>query len=235
MLCWMKKKGTLARLSLARGYVRFASRLATSALQSSSSPRERKKRGRFFSHCFSAQTRAFWNMRNHGPGPSADKPESAGNQGICHPKNARSGCGIIARCRPSFEHKPATPIGEPLGFRGYASVASPLESTYLMGAHPLSTTGAIREASGNFTLPSPCAIQTPSFEPCMPWSITAGVFSSMPTVTQRLSNLPESLWMKRGCSASGSDSRPSSAGTKPSSAISWHPLHTPSEKVSGRS
>ena len=80
-----------------------------------------------------------------------------------------------------------------MGLRGYASVAAPSASTYLMGAHPLATTGASRSASGNFTFPSPCAIQTPMREPCMPSSITAGVFSSMPTVTQRLSNLPESL------------------------------------------
>ena len=53
----------------------------------------------------------------------------------------------------------------------------------------------------------------------------------------RDSNLPDALCTNRGCSAGGSapsDTRCGN-GTHPSNAISWHPLHMPREKVSGRS
>lgn len=49
------------------------------------------------------------------------------------------------------------------------------------------------------------------------------------TVAQRHSKRPEVLCTKRGCSTSCREP----PGTHPSSAMSWHPLHTPRLKVSG--
>lgn len=43
----------------------------------------------------------------------------------------RSGCGMIARWRPFAEVSAAMPSGEPLGLKGYTSVASPEASVYL--------------------------------------------------------------------------------------------------------
>ena len=76
---------------------------------------------------------------------------------------------------------------------------------------------------------------------------------SMRTVAQRHSNLPLALCTKRGCrvssrnagccaawlllpfaAAAGADvAATAPPGTQPSSAMSWHPLHTPRLKVSG--
>ena len=129
-------------------------------------------------------------------------------------------------------HKPAMPCGEPLGLSGYCVVGSPAWSTYRTHAWPDFKMSGTRDSSGNLTLPSPCATQMPMREPCMPWSMTAGVFSSMPTVVHLDSKRPESLWMKRGCSTSTVAPSPPSAGTNPRSAMSWHPLQMPSENVS---
>ena len=63
-------------------------------------------------------------------------PASAGAHGICQPRYARSGCGIIARCLPVASHKPAMPCGEPLGLSGYCVVGSPAWSTYRTHAWP---------------------------------------------------------------------------------------------------
>ena len=63
----------------------------------------------------------------------------------------------------------------------------------------------------------------------MPRSMMAGL-STIFTVAQRDSNLSEVLRMNLGCRVSGIPIH----GTQPSSAISWQPLHTPSEKVSAR-
>ncbi|KAF3835028.1 hypothetical protein F7725_027586 [Dissostichus mawsoni] len=64
---------------------------------------------------------AFLNMRSHGEGVR-EGLKSLGAQGHCHPRVQRSGWGIMARCLPSLEQSPATPRGEPFGFRGYSSV-----------------------------------------------------------------------------------------------------------------
>lgn len=46
-----------------------------------------------------------------------------------HSTGRSPGCGIMARWRPSAEHRPAMPISEPLGLNGYAVVGWPLSST----------------------------------------------------------------------------------------------------------
>lgn len=79
----------------------------------------------------SAHTRAFWNSRSQGPGPSLARPSSWGRYGFCHARKQRSGCGMSARWRPSGEHSAAMPSALPLGLKGYASVACPAESVYL--------------------------------------------------------------------------------------------------------
>ena len=83
--------------------------------------------------------------------------------------------------------------------------------------------------SGNLTFPSPCAHQTPSVVPSMPFSMTAGD-SWIWTLDHLLSNLPDSLCTNLGWTASSRT--PSVAGIHPRRAISWHPLQMPSEKVS---
>ncbi len=77
------------------------------------------------------KSRAFWNRRSQGPGPSGAIPASAGAQGCCQPRKQRSGCGMMARCRPHGDVSAAMPAGEPLGLAGYASVAAPPASQYL--------------------------------------------------------------------------------------------------------
>ena len=75
----------------------------------------------------SHHARTFWNMRSHGP---AAKPfHDGGVHGCCHAVKQRSGWGIIARWRPSFEHSDVRPPAEPFGFNGYASVGVPWSST----------------------------------------------------------------------------------------------------------
>ena len=83
--------------------------------------------------------------------------------------------------------------------------------------------------------PSPWATQTPRDVPAMPLSKTAGD-SRMVTELKRASKRPEELWMNRGCLAMSRYGLVSSPepGTHPSSAMSWQPLQTPSEKESLR-
>lgn len=106
---------------------------------SRSEHRRESGRGRAFAGHFklaysrrdSHHSRAFWNSRSHGPGPLASRPRSEGNQGFCHIRKQRSGCGIMARWRPSGEHSAAMPSGEPLGLKGYCVVGEPSLSQYL--------------------------------------------------------------------------------------------------------
>lgn len=81
----------------------------------------------------SHHSRAFWNSRSQGPGPLASRPSSEGYHGFCHIRKQRSGCGIMARWRPSVEHSAAMPSGEPLGLKGYWVVGEPSLSQYLRG------------------------------------------------------------------------------------------------------
>ncbi len=81
----------------------------------------------------SHHSRAFWNSRSQGPGPLASRPSSEGYHGFCHIRKQRSGCGIIARWRPSVEHSAAMPSGDPLGLKGYWVVGEPSLSQYLQG------------------------------------------------------------------------------------------------------
>ena len=57
------------------------------------------------------------------------------HQGSCHVRKQRSGWGMSARWRPSAEVRAAMPSGEPLGLKGYASVALPNASAYLHMRH----------------------------------------------------------------------------------------------------
>jgi len=50
---------------------------------------------------------AFWNRRSHGAVALAF--HASGVHGHCHGKKQRSGCGIMARCRPSGEQSAAMP------------------------------------------------------------------------------------------------------------------------------
>ena len=59
---------------------------------------------------------AFWNIFNQGEAGRFCQP--SGNQGHCQGRDTLSGCGIIARCRPSREQRAAVPKGEPLGLNG---------------------------------------------------------------------------------------------------------------------
>mmetsp|Transcript_51047 Transcript_51047/g.169095 ORF Transcript_51047/g.169095 Transcript_51047/m.169095 type:complete len:253 (-) Transcript_51047:1663-2421(-) len=180
-------------------------------------------------YCVDAQkAAAFWKRRSHGADAFAS--HSGGAHGHCHLTKQRSGCGIMARWRPSGEQRAAMPSGEPLGLCGYSCVTSHASLMYRSGAWlPLST--ACSEASrGKCARPSPWATHTPRLEPSIPRRRTAGEGATL-TALQRDSNRPDELCTKRGCSASGMGSPP---GTQPSSAISWQPLHTPSEKASGR-
>ena len=78
-----------------------------------SSSRVTPLRPQFPSH----HSRAFWNIRSHGDTGSSRR-HLGGIQFHCHFRKVRSGCGIIARWRPSGEHRPAMPAGDPLGLNG---------------------------------------------------------------------------------------------------------------------
>ena len=67
----------------------------------------------FFSH----HSRAFWNILSQGEA-ARDLFRSSGIQPHCQVSTERSGCGIMARWRPSGEQRPAMPAGEPLGLKG---------------------------------------------------------------------------------------------------------------------
>ena len=73
-------------------------------------------------------------MRSQGDAASGAAPpaprHAGGRCGHAHSECSRSGCGIMARWRPSGLHRPAMPCGEPLGLAGYAAVGAPLSSTY---------------------------------------------------------------------------------------------------------
>ena len=60
----------------------------------------------------------------------------------CHVRKQRSGCGMTARCRPSSEHRPAMPSGDPLGLNGYASVGWLRSSTNLPIRKKMQVVGA---------------------------------------------------------------------------------------------
>jgi hypothetical protein len=115
----------------------------------------------------------------------------------------RSGCGIMARWRPSSEQRAAMPLGDPLGLKGYTSVGRPSASAYRMGARPASSTRCRTASSGKWQRPSPCATQMPSVLPAMPSSITAGD-GWMLTCAQRHSNRPART---RACMLGGSAAR----------------------------
>ena len=91
------------------------------------------------------------------------------------------------------------------------------------------TTSSRRDLSGNSSLPSPWATQTPKSEPAISLNMMAGLFVIL-TVTQRDSNRPDTFLTKRGCFSSGMPSQ----GANPRSPKSWQPLQTPRENVSGR-
>ena len=78
------------------------------------------------------QSNAFLNIHSHGETVTVDFHED-GIHGHCHSWTQRSGCGIMARCRPSAEHSPAIPAGLPLGFIGYSVVGNPSSSAYCTG------------------------------------------------------------------------------------------------------
>mmetsp|Transcript_10353 Transcript_10353/g.17364 ORF Transcript_10353/g.17364 Transcript_10353/m.17364 type:complete len:118 (+) Transcript_10353:180-533(+) len=59
---------------------------------------------------------AFWKRRSQGA--VLVLHQSGGIHGHCHGRKARSGCGIMARWRPSSEQSAAMPCGEPLGLCG---------------------------------------------------------------------------------------------------------------------
>lgn len=61
-----------------------------------------------------AKTRALSNKRRHGP----SSPQPGGDQACCTLRTTRSGCGIRIVTRPSAEHSPAMPSGEPFGLAG---------------------------------------------------------------------------------------------------------------------
>lgn len=61
-----------------------------------------------------ANTRAFWNIRNHGVLPS----QAFGQNEPATPVIVRSGCGIRMVTRPSVLVTEAIPAGEPFGFAG---------------------------------------------------------------------------------------------------------------------
>ena len=92
-------------------------------------------------HCvLSHHSLTFWNIRSHGP---ASIPfHNGGVHGCCHAVKQRSGWGIIARWRPSFEHSDVRPPAEPFGFIGYDSVGFPWSSTYARGARLFVATSA---------------------------------------------------------------------------------------------
>jgi hypothetical protein len=85
----------------------------------------------YYARADTRNSRTFWKRRSQGPGPSGAIPASAGAQGCCQPRKQRSGCGMMARCRPHGDVSAAMPAGEPLGLAGYASVAAPPASQYL--------------------------------------------------------------------------------------------------------
>ena len=152
----------------------------------------------------SHHSRAFWNMRNHGDAFSAFFPsrrQSVGTHGHAHAWCVRSGCGMIARWRPSGVHRAAMPRGDPFGLNGYASVGATSSSTYCSGTRsgppPAPNTASSTAASGKCARPSPCWSQTPSVEPAMPRSMIAGV-SLTRTVGKRDSKRPDALCTKRG-------------------------------------
>jgi len=78
------------------------------------------------------QSNAFLNIHSHGDTVTVDF-HKGGVHGHCHIWTQRSGCGIMARCRPSAEHRPAMPAGLPLGFIGYSVVGNPVSSVYCTG------------------------------------------------------------------------------------------------------
>ena len=87
-----------------------------------------RARGSPPSHAFLSQkVRAFWKSLSHGPAAMPSQP--GGAHGNCHGRKQRSGCGIIARWRPSSEQSAAMPCTEPLGLWGYASVIWLVSST----------------------------------------------------------------------------------------------------------
>eukprot|EP00966_Prymnesium_polylepis_P038845 901766-Prymnesium_polylepis.1 len=68
--------------------------------------------------------------REHVPHPRRVLAEvRVARRPTCHLRKQRSGCGIIARWRPSAEQRAAMPSGEPLGLCGYASVIVLASST----------------------------------------------------------------------------------------------------------
>lgn len=72
---------------------------------------------------------------SHGEEARASKGE--GLHAHCQSLTARSGCGMSARWRPSWEQMPAMPPGDPLGFIGYCSVGFPSSSAQCSGTKPL--------------------------------------------------------------------------------------------------
>jgi len=75
------------------------------------------------------QSYAFLNIHSQGDTVTFDF-QDGGTHGHCHICTQRSGCGIMARCRPSAEHRPAMPAALPLGLSGYSVVGDPPSSTY---------------------------------------------------------------------------------------------------------
>ena len=143
--------------------------------------------------------------------------------------NRRSGCGIMHRWRPSGDARPTMASCDPLGLNGYVIVGSPSSSTYFITTQFCFTASSCTLWSGQKQRPSPCATHTPSVEPSMPYSMIA-LLCSTRTFTKRDSKRPDLFCTKRGCFSIGRFAN----GTTPSCAISWQPLHTPSENVSGR-
>lgn len=119
------------------------------------------------------QRLALKKMRPHGP----MSPHSAARAGSQLPMpfmTVRSGCGMIARTRPSALRTPAIPSGLPLGLKGYFIVGLRVAlSTYCTGASPWATkedasVGGTEVEEVNEARPSPWATAMGKEEPCMP-------------------------------------------------------------------
>ncbi len=87
------------------------------------------------SQCSDSQhhLKAFLNKVSHGELILSSDFQFSGIHGHCQVSTHRSGWGIMAKCRPSWEHTAAIPWGLPFGLSGYTVVTSPLSSTYFSG------------------------------------------------------------------------------------------------------
>ena len=124
--------------------------------------------------------------------------------------------------RPSSEVNAVSPPADPFGFSGYVSAGAPRPSTYRAAAAAF----AASRADANSTRPSPCATGIGRRLPSIPRKNIDGD-SRISTVARRASNCSERLRLNAG--------QRLAPGISPFSCESiWHPLHTPSENVSGR-